>query len=154
MSSLNRSASNFGSWPVPRSAARRREPRAGDPRPRLEVEDAELLADLPVRLRLKRERRLGPRGEEHRVVGLARSDGDARVRRVRDVEQSLLARGLEGGELGLAFLDRGRQRLELLACGGELVRLLVELGHPLVRGVARAALGVELGLELLAAVVE
>ena len=59
------------------------EPRPGDPRAGLEVEDAEALADLPVRLRREAIRGLVAPGVEDRVVLLAGARRPRGVRRVR-----------------------------------------------------------------------
>jgi len=139
----------------PRSAAAQdRETTAGDPDAALEVEHAEVLAELVVRLGRKVEHRaLAPR-VQHRVIGLAGAGRDVRVRRVRDREEALLAHRFELGELELALLDLGRQRLHAVAGRRELGRLLVELGHRLVGRVARLPQRVELALLLATACVE
>ena len=122
------------------AAAQHGEPRAGDPRAGLEVEDAERLAELPVRLRRERERRLVAPRVEHRVVGLARRRR-ARSRAARSGSRAAAARSraracASSASPSLICVD---ERLQLVARRRELRRLLVELRHPLVRRVALLA---------------
>ena len=70
------------------------EPRAGELRAARDVEDAERLADLPVRARLDREllRRVLA---DHRVVVLVLALRHARIDHVRDPQELLVALGLK-----------------------------------------------------------
>jgi hypothetical protein len=115
------------------------------------VEDAELLADLPVRPGHEVEaRRLAPGGLD--PVGRFVAVRHRRVRRVRDQRQGVLDRLLGRLQLGLQALDGGRQLLHAFARRGELRRLLVQAGHLLVGGVAVGAQLIHLLLDLAAGV--
>src|SRR5207247_3998516 len=80
------------------------EPRAGELRAARGVEDAERLADLPVRARLDREllRRVLA---DHRVVVLVLALRHARIDHVRDPEELLVALGLQRVQLRGDRLD-------------------------------------------------
>ena len=99
---------------------------------------------------------LSPQVWSDRVVGLAGAVGHRRVRRVRDVAAA--AGGStsvsSSAQLGLAALICRRQRLQLVARGGELGDFLSSLAIALVGGVALGAQRVELALQLAAPLVE
>ena len=103
------------------------EARPGDPGPALEVEDAELGPEVPVRLRLEVEdaRRADP---PHLDVGrLVLPDGHARVGHVRHDEEEALDRRLHLLEPGVARLDAVGDALHL---GLQVGRVLLRLAAP------------------------
>ena len=64
-------------------AGKHREPRTGQARPALEIENAQCRAEVPVRLRDEIERARLSIAPDFDVVGRARADRDARMRQIR-----------------------------------------------------------------------
>ncbi len=91
-------------------AHQHREPRAGDLRAALEVEDAQLGPEVPVRLRLEVERGWIADAPHFAVVVGAPADRHARMRDVGNEQQQVPA-------LVLERLERGVLLLDLLAAG-------------------------------------
>jgi hypothetical protein len=81
------------------------EPRAGDLRAALEIEDAQLGPEVPVRLRLEVERGSIAHTPDFAVVVSAPADRHARMRDVGNQQQQVAALVLECLERGVLLLD-------------------------------------------------
>ena len=119
-------------------APQHREARAAELRRAIEVENAELGAQVPVRLGIEVEARCGAPGAARRVVFFALAVGGCGVGQVRNAEQLVLDGSLRFRELGFELLDLIRELLQLRPprFEGGLVAALRQLAHGLALGVA------------------
>ncbi len=99
----------------------RLEARPGDLGPSLEVDDSQILADLPVRPRRKREGPCVAPSPHLDVLGGVGANGDARVRDVGDLQQQGLQLAVDPANFGLQHGDPLGERPRL---GDELSPLL------------------------------
>jgi len=104
---------------------------AGDAAPRLEIEDAERLSDLPVRDGRRRQRRgLAPLAHQD-VLVLVPADGHRLVRDVRDREEDLIELPADAPDLLVELLDPSGHLAHPLDLGGGVGPLLLEPRDPL-----------------------
>ena len=106
-----------------------REPRAGDLAGGGEIQNAQILADIPVRLGLKAEiPRLAPAAYLN-VLGVVRALGYGLVRDVGDCHQQVVQPVVAGVHLGVKLLYAVGKRLHLGKLLGAVDALLLELGY-------------------------
>ncbi len=111
----------------------------------LEVEDAEPLTDVPVRLRLEAEARLLAPCANDGIVFRGRPDGGEGVGDVGHCQQQLLDPALDLLESPFELRDARADGFEILSSSLERGTIgLRELCHVLVRGVALGLLGLHL----------
>jgi len=116
-----------------------REARPGDFRAAGEIEDAQVLADLPVRFGLEVEGRLFPPGPHDGVVRRARPADYGFVRQIRDREHQILQILFRLLQRIFQCLDPGRYLAHLCDDGGGIFLALLLFPDLLGYGIALAA---------------